>query len=284
MLCFPQIREDEIYNRETAAKRVEEEYKEKFQKEMGREAKERKLRKWMMTHNRTGERGGGGGEGQDGMQSTAVYMILSFTSPLALPSPSHPTLTLTLPPPGKELLDPTGRVPVHPSEVAMVKPSGFGLGVADEYALEHVRKAHGRNVPLVDVLLPRSYQQPKEAEEVAELPDDAGPGSPRKLAASAAALESTFGAAAAAAAKGAKGGDASESDRLGRDTLAQPEFAPLWVEEESRETRRLYKPKLSRAEVMKLEALKRQHKEMVPSGGRAPGEVRGWAGGWWGGR
>ena len=208
------IREDEMYNRELAARRVEEEYQRKFQDEMGVAAKERKLRRWMMRHNRT----------------------------------------------GKELLDPTGRIPVNPSEVSVVKPPGFGLGKADQFSLDLIRDRFGRNVPLVDTLLPKRLQDAKEVENLPDDPTALGGTGRRKSQSD------------PVPSKDGKEATAPGGDLLGK-TLAQPEFPPLWEEADEGDTRVLYRPKLTKAEAEKLERLRKEHREFVSTGGRKAGEV-----------
>lgn len=176
---------------------------------MGVLAKEKKLRRWMVRHNRT----------------------------------------------GKELLDPTNRVPVHPSEVAVVKPPAFGLGRADAYSLDLVRNKFGRNVQLVDSLLPRRFQDEKDVED---LPDDPASGKAGQL-----------GRTASRTSFKIKPDQAEDP----YSSLAQTDFAPLWDERLEGDSRVAYRPLLSKAELQKLERLKREHKESVNTGGRKPGET-----------
>jgi hypothetical protein len=58
------------------------------------------------------------------------------------------------------ILNPTSRMPVHPSEAVLVKPMGFGLGRSSLEAVRKVAARHGKGaVDLQDCpLLPSKYR------------------------------------------------------------------------------------------------------------------------------
>jgi hypothetical protein len=58
------------------------------------------------------------------------------------------------------ILNPTSRMPVHPSEAVLVKPVGFGLGRSSPEAVQKVASRHGKGaVDLQDcLLLPSKYR------------------------------------------------------------------------------------------------------------------------------
>jgi hypothetical protein len=61
---------------------------------------------------------------------------------------------------GADMLDPTSRNPVRPSEVTIIKQSNFGLGTARPEVVAKVAARHaGQDLPLISALLPRNLQQ-----------------------------------------------------------------------------------------------------------------------------